>query len=241
MKQDNIPLPPENGWAIEIRQLTHERGWDFDTAFACVMLRYLNEGDVRPLGDLLTRRKRPGESSFLVLAMMLAPMRAQASEERVQIQYRFVLSENRGPGRPRRDDAALRKDRVQSVVEVLMTGAVAMSGGQDPGARFWTCLRRAIIAGVTRTVEQDFPLKATLVRVDGRKGRRRDPELRTRDEALAWFVEQRINRGDGYESAVIGTRDSIERTARDESRSVKLGEETIRAAYDARSRGKGVK
>jgi hypothetical protein len=237
--EDDIPLPPESGWGIEIRQLMKERAYDFDRSFAHVMERYLSEGDTRPLMDLLGRGARPREPAFPCLAAMLDPAN-EARPESVKIRYRFAFYKNRKPGRPKEADAERRNTLMRSVFWILKIGAKAMSENRSPDERFWLCLGRAL---ATKTCRSDFPWTAKLVRVDGRKGRRRDPELEKRDEVLAWFVEKHFERAGGYESAIRTTHEMIEKTAEEEgwrqTRGEKrIREKTIKDAYDARSNGK---
>ena len=65
-----FPLSLGYGWGNEVWELMIERGLDFDTAFANVMARYLDEGDVRPLLELLGTGNEPGPATLTYLAGM---------------------------------------------------------------------------------------------------------------------------------------------------------------------------
>jgi hypothetical protein len=85
---------------------------------------------------------------------------------------------------------------------------------------------------------KDLPLRAKLVRTDGHLGRPPDPEHETRDKALAYFVDQRIKRGDRYKTAIHDTQDMIHKHAREDGWGGQIGKKTIRNAYDNRNNGR---
>jgi len=81
--------------------------------------------------------------------------------------------------------------------------------------------------------KEAFPWKVEIVPVDRHQGRRKDPELDIRDWALARFVQQRIDEGDGYEAAIQGTLEEIRKFAKDEGWTGKIGRDPIIEAYAA--------
>jgi len=228
----DIPLQPDTGWGTEVRELMRERNQSFDQAFASVAIRYLAEGDLRPLKDLLGRaRLEPCEAVLRYLAAML--------EGSGSTPFRFGFEEARRRGRPSNT-----KPSVKGVIlatAVMMSGLRAMIDGRKPGWRFWHCLLAALDAGEPTKSRRpnDSPLKARLFSTGETRGRRPDPELETRDRVLAWNVQQRLDRGHGYESAVAGTLDAVREVASDEKWRGKISATTVRNAYDRSEKAGG--
>jgi hypothetical protein len=103
--KDDLPLKPDTPWGTEVRTLMREQDQGFDDAFAQVMENYFSRGRAEPLVDLLVRgRVAPGERARRFLAATIDP--AYASSSGINIRYRLAFNENRGPGRPRREEGA---------------------------------------------------------------------------------------------------------------------------------------
>jgi hypothetical protein len=103
--EDKLPLKPDTPWGTEVRALMREENQGFDDAFAQVMEKYFNRGEARPLVDLLLHgRVKAGERALRFLAATIDP--AYSPSSGIKIQYRLVIEENRGPGRPRREEGA---------------------------------------------------------------------------------------------------------------------------------------
>ncbi len=237
---DGLPLKPDTGWGTEVRRLMKDPGCDFDHAFAKVMARYLNQGDTRPLFDLVQRAKKEPEEPALRFLAKMFNLLPQASSSDVEIQYRFGFEPFRAKrGRPGPVEATKAK-AAGIVFSVLLNGVAKMAEGQKPGPIFWQYLFNAFDQTQRgSTTQSDFPVSAKLVRIDGSRGRRIDPELATRDKVLASFVEQHIKEGRGYDSSIKETRDELRRIARDEGWQGKVGEKTIKDAYDTRPKKMG--
>jgi hypothetical protein len=193
-------------------------GYGFDDSFVRVMAKYLDAGDTRPLLDLLRHKREPGEIAIKYLAaMMVTELRARLPL--TKIQYKFHFAQNRKVGPPKRDEQATRI--AQALGIIIVAGLDAMAEGKKPDKSFWKWFRYALEPG-------DFEL----IRIDGRKGRRKNPELNMQRKLLAQMVEKRIDRGDGYESAIQDTHDEIKKLAKDEGWRGNIGVTTIRNAFD---------
>jgi hypothetical protein len=130
----DIPLLPDTGWGTEVRDLMRERGQRFCEAFDFVTLRYLAQGDFRPITDLLWRsRIEPTETFLRYLAAM--------SKDDGETCFRLGFEVVRPPGRPQHSDSdtAHVKDNT-----ALMAGFMAMSEGRKPGWPFWRLLLAAL-------------------------------------------------------------------------------------------------
>jgi hypothetical protein len=258
--KNKIPLRPDAAREAEVRQLMKDRGFDvelagtpwgtetwklmrddqgldFDHAFAFVTERYLKEGDTRPLMDLLFRGREPSESTCKLLAVMMLPeIRANCSD--AGIKYEIGFRPRREARRPRLDE----QDAVTRACKYMMAGVATMAKGNRPGLHFWKCLIASLDAEHSRNAPKRcrkarksiFPLKGKLVRIDGTKGRGADPVLAMRNKGLAWLVQQRIDRGDGYKAAIQGTHEEINKLANDERwAGGTVSVTTVRNAYDA--------
>ena len=107
-----------------------------------------------------------------------------------------------------------------------------MAKGQKPDTSFWKFLRYAIWPRDFKTADKRiFPWKAELVRIDGSKGRRKDPKLDMRRLALAQFVQERRDQGESYEAAIQGTLEEIKKIAKAEGWGGRIGRDAIKAAY----------
>ncbi len=139
-------------------------------------------------------------------------------------------------GRPRSGETS---DLVKLVWAVLMNGTQALAKKRDPGRRFWRYLLAALDPEYRRLIHRDrdppFPLKAKVQPIRGLRGRRLDPELSTRDKALAWMVQRRIDRGERYKAAIYSTVTDIDEKRKEEGPRPERGpvtQRTVRNAYD---------
>ncbi len=197
----DIPLQPDTGWGTEVRELMRERNQSFDQAFASVAVRYLAEGDVRPLKDLLSRRREePGEAVLRYLAAML--------EGDGNTPFRFGFEDARPRGRRSVGSRDAAKAKADDATTVLICGLREIAEGRKPGWRFWNCFLGALDAGapIKSRGRNDFPLKARIFPTGKTRGRRSDPELEARDKVLAWSVQQRLDQGHGYR---VGRRGDV--------------------------------
>jgi hypothetical protein len=245
--EDAIPLVPDTPWCTEMRILMWEQGKEFDEAFAVVMERYLNSDDARPLHDLVQRsRTEPGTHARKFIAAMLDPGFARSSG--IEVRYRFGFKETHSRrGRPKRHEVDDEVDarQLQFFVSwcLIRKGRQAMKLGRKPHWSFWDCLTKALNENYIWIRQDEYPMKAKLERVDGRKGREANPELETRDQVLAESVQTHIDRGEKYAVAIKLVHKSIEDQGKAENwtgpRTGKICETTIRKVYDARSKAKG--
>jgi len=254
---DDIPWPPDTGWGIEARQL-RDQGYGPNQAVDRVVLKYLGLGDPRPLLDLLRRGKTPGSDVLRYLAAMIDPeYRTRFPNEPPQYEIRF-RPVGRKPERPKRSESVGASD----FHEFFKAYTTAMAEGRQPDSSFWKYLYSCLCYPLDPTQFQevyktDVRLTAKLVRIDGRKGGKRDPELETRDNMVAELVQERIDEfGPGnYDSAIKTVRNVMEdhvkkdleqATARGEEARVRYlyelqktkWEKTIKDAYDRRIKGK---
>jgi hypothetical protein len=213
----------DTDWRVEARQLAEARAWDYFRAYDLVTVRYLTEGDSRPLLDLILRRSRaPGLPASRYIAAMID------SEQRTRLQqaefpYVMRIVPNRGRGRPRTEQTA----------PWLSLGLRALAEERMPAMPFWFSLAAAIdFEGYERDKGMDFPWRAKLVRTDGRRGRPRDPGIPMRTLALATFVSEKMERGAKYEDAVEQVRADIEKQGAAEKWNGWIETQTIRDAYD---------
>jgi hypothetical protein len=230
-----IPLPPDTGWGAETHQLVRDRQYSGAHAVDCVLLRYLNEGDLRPLADLVRRgRAEPGPGALkLIAAMFDRDLRARFTN--VDFRYEFRIKDIRQRGRPALGKAGQGRG---SVREILQYGVAEMAEEKSPGKAFWGALFAALNVDIRQHAltrrGRSFPVEAKLLPIKKsngkRQGRRPDPEIPMRDAALATLVQQRRDAGECYDAAVAGTLETINATAKNESRSVKICQRTIRNA-----------
>jgi hypothetical protein len=235
--EDEIPLQPDTPWGTEVRTRMQEKGQGFDEAFTQVMERYFNRGVAEPLVDLLQRgRRAPSQHALKFLAATIDP--AHSSSSGLQIRYRLGIDENRRAGRPKRGDADALNAQKKHAVLILRAGTLTLAEGRNPVKPFWNCLIGALNAEAHWWPQNRFPLKAKLVRIDRRRGREVDPQLDTRDRVLAWFVQERVSRGYGYESAIRSTWEMLKSTGDAERWPGKIGPKTIKDAYDSHCKSK---
>ena len=225
-----------------------EQGKEFDEAFAVVMERYLNSDDARPLHDLVQRSKtEPGTRARKFIAAMLDPEFARSSG--IEVRYRFGFKETHSRrGRPKRhevdDGVDARRLPFLVAMALIRRGVQAIKLGRKPHWSFWDRLTKALNANEDwsrqdRSRQDEYPMKAKLERVDGRKGREANPELETRDQVLAESVQKHIDRGEKYVVAIKFVYESIKDQGKEENWTGKICETTIRNAYDARCKAKG--
>ena len=198
--EDDGPLSPGTAWGIEALWLAEARNWPPYRAFDHVLLRYLDQGDFRPLLCLLQHGKIPGGGVLRCLAAMIDPeFRARFPNASFPYEIRFEVSRKRG--RPKGYTSGITSAVV--VYWVFNAGVTAMKDGHRPVDLFWKQLADALDHDAYRQARGEaFPLKAKLVRTDGVKGRHRHPELGMRDRALAWSMSEAIKQGTNYEKAL---------------------------------------
>ena len=237
--EDRIPLDLDTPWYREVRNLMLERGEEFDEAFAVVMEGYLNSGEAQPLDDLVRRsRTEPGTRARKFIAAMIDPGFARSSG--IDVRYRFGFNDKRGRGRPKRQEVD-----AQFFVEMALIGRglTAIKLGRKPNWSFWDRLTMGLNENYRWSRQAEYPMKARLERVDGRKGREANPELETRDEVLAESVQKHIDRGEKYAIAIKLVYESIKDQGKKENwtgeRTGKICETIIGNAYAARSKAKG--
>jgi hypothetical protein len=126
----------------------------------------------------------------------------------------------------------------QKAVLFICAGTLTLAKGGNAGPRFWDCLIRALNAEAHWWPQSRFPLKAKPVRIDARKGREKEPELEIRSRVLASFVQARVDRGDGYDSAITLTHEDLIKTGKAEGWTGRIGRKTVKDAYDAHAKAK---
>jgi hypothetical protein len=223
----DIQLQP-SGWDIEVRQLERE-GYTFGEAIEAVTLCYLHAGDYCPLLNSALQGHTHSAKVMTYLAAMFDPNRAGNSVKPV---YAFDVKPIRRRGRP----ARMTSRSVKHAFFVLRSGVQEMAHGRNPDNLFWRFLAHALAGGsdqqIRRIRDVFFPVRANVQRIGGGKGRRPNPELPMRDKALAWLVQQRIDKGEQYKVAVPGTVEDL-RKLQDAGEWCALpNERTVRDAYD---------
>jgi hypothetical protein len=243
----DIPLSLGTPWFFRVRQLMKELACDFDYAFVRVMAKWLDAGYDEPLLDLLKHGMEPGEVARKYLAAMMVP-EYRARFPLTNIQYEFRLVPNRKAGRQSREEAR----RAQAIEFILAAGAEAMTKGGNPSKHFWRVFRYALRPEDFPTDKGRFPWKAKLARIDGRAGRRKNPE--PADAVRAWFVEKHRSgrehvRG-SYRSATDDAHEELKGHEEDHKKSLEkvetlkkgkrwsagISKAAIRNAYDKKLR-----
>jgi hypothetical protein len=242
-----------NAWRFEASKLHKGRGWDSYRASDHVLVRYLAAGDARPLVDLLLNLSgQPGRRASEFIAAItdgrellnlitgnsdLPLIDVRARFRHCAQPYEIRISERRGRGRPK----AGPEDATNSEICLrLGFGFAGLAERKRPPREFWIDFAKALRFG--EYGGQPFPFKAKVVRTDGRLGRRRDPGLEARDEALHFFVAKKIEGGmKKYEDALEEVRREIEALCKADRAlghaEIGLVERgTIRASYDRWSR-----
>jgi hypothetical protein len=194
------PMSPGTPWGIEALWIARSRGWnDGYRAFDRVVMRYLSQGDTRPLEDLLEHARVPGRVGLRYIAAMI-DREFRKRVRGVRFPYEILFEERRGRGRPSRRELNPSGGWVYALLE---TGVEAMSRGHRPDEQFWKYLLWALQPWRYRQSRgKDFPCTAKLARTNGSKGRRQNPELEMRDRALGWDVRPAIEAGETYEAAL---------------------------------------
>jgi hypothetical protein len=233
MESEDAETPPDldTSWLGSAQDLAIARNWHFWRAFDHVLVKYLMDGDTRPLLDLIFRQKRTPSLRVGEYIAAMIDRRFLARFPDPNFPYEIRIKENRRPGRPRNGATArLSADECQ---QTLATGLRAIEEGRLPVRDFWLDLATAIdFDGSKRNKCANFPLRAELVRTDGRNGRRKDPSLLRRKFALAAFVAERMENGAKYDQAVEEVRTEIENVGKAQKWKGWVGSQTIRDAYD---------
>jgi hypothetical protein len=233
-------IPPDRctSWGTEALELVAEIECTEDQAREEVTLRYLYDGDCRPLLDWALGGHIPSTKIMRIVAGMFD--REYRCGDAADVRYEFRIDEVRTPGRPRGGDGvgSLGSRLARSMHE---HGAKKLAKGIDPGRHFWLALTNALVQGNSRWIwrqdnaQASFPLKAMVQKhTQGRSG---NPELSMRDKLLAQLVKERIDKGEPYEFAVDKVFEQIEETRPGDgprgsgSRDL-IKKRTIRDAYD---------
>ena len=183
MMNYDYPQWADNGWKTEARKLMTEGGCDYNRAVDLVALRYLSAGNSRSFLDFMQQPEpmwAPGLDVRMYLAGMIDPeFKKRFSKGSFTYQIVFVGKQ----GRPRAEDIT------DGYLAVLKSGAAAMANGRQPGPVFWNLLWLLLAAFEDpeqfRSWHGRAPdVRAEIARIDGRKGRKSDPELETRSPGL---------------------------------------------------------
>lgn len=217
-----------SGWDREARQLIAEYRCTVGQAVETVTLRYLRSGNYRPLFDSWLRAHVPGPKVRALLAAMLDPhYRAENSPD---TDYEFVFKAVLKRGRPKKPQI------LDRFLVSLRRGTKELTQERDPRRVFWCYLFAALDSEYRRMVEEDigelFPWRAKLQPIKRGRGRRPDPELAARDDVLARMVQQRMDEGEKYESAIERTLEAVENDGRIEKWRGWIRRPTVRNAYD---------
>jgi hypothetical protein len=214
----------DTDWRVEAGRLAEAREWGFFRAYDHVAMRYLMEGDCRPLLDLILRQRRaPGFSIARYIAAMIDG-EERARFPRVEFPYVIRITRSRGRGRP----------KIEPPIAWLTAGLRSLAEARMPAMRFWFYLAAAIdFEGYRRDKRADFLWRAKLVRTDGRRGAPRNPDLPMRNIALASFVSEKMEQGAKYEDAIAQVRADIGKQGAAENWKGWVETQTIRDAYDA--------
>ncbi|WP_428671905.1 hypothetical protein [Reyranella sp.] len=160
--------------------------------------------------------------------------RARLADEQLTFEIRFEDRRMRGRPKGGRRRGSSARFRVHWKADTTK-----MSEGLQPHPHFWGCLRAGLMetnnpALFREIFKTSLPFTVKIVQIDGRRGRRPNPELGERDRVLADFVEHRMSLDHGYDSAILGTLDQIWATAKEECWRGTIGKKTIKDAYDRR-------
>lgn len=203
--EDDFRLPLIYGWRIDAWQLMKKKGYDFDQACDCVTLEYFTGGDARPFVDFFIWRWTPGSEVLKYLAAMIDPKFRTCPRNGTPLYEIRFQPIGREPKRPKRSESVTACD----FHETLKADTSAMAEGRSPTKGFLGklhgCLCYALDPEQFREIyKKDVRVSANLVRIDGRKGDKRDPELPIRDDFFGELVEKHIdNFGPGcYEAAI---------------------------------------
>jgi hypothetical protein len=190
-----------NGWQGDAYDLVRTHGYEINQARDVVVLRYFGFGHVRPFLDFLRLGWTPGSAVLKQLAAMIDPEFRRGLA--VQPQFKFRIK-RRGRGRP--DKAFLQE---------FKDSAAAMSEGRSPKISFlenlWKWMCAAEDPEQFQSIYGEIQMTATLVRFDGRRGDKQDPEVKRRDCFFADLVRMYIDMfGPGsYASAIEAIADNM--------------------------------
>jgi hypothetical protein len=177
---DDLPFQGADGktapspWYVRAWQLINRDGYTLDAAVEAVILLYLDAGDLRPLFDAIGNDYRP-TSKVMANLFSLLPT----------IGINVIRRGKRGPKK--------NTDVEKMIFHVLKEGAKDLSVGRSPGNLFWDFLwaafepQRRPVVERKRGLQGPFSVEAKMLRGPGAPGRHLD--LETRDEMLAWFVQ----------------------------------------------------
>lgn len=221
------------GWGTEVRELM---GTDpllqFGDALDQVAVRYLGEGDSRPLLHLLWRGRLPGvRLQRYVGAMISADSRADVVTP--PIYYKIQLQPRRNARRPHKDEYLKAE---AACAEIRAAFSQAEEGCHVP-PRVWVFLFRSLREEIEKNLSNaqhpaQVPVIGRLVRLDGRKGRSVDPELAMRDKVIGWKVGNKIGSGAPYKRAIHEVTQELPDPAWEKQWGIRLTPRTIRGAYE---------
>jgi hypothetical protein len=126
----------------------------------------------------------------------------------------------------------------QKALLILNIGTFRLTKGENPGRPFWDCFVSALNAEAHWGRQSRFFLKAKLVRITGRKGREKQPELEIRSRVLASLVRAHVDLREGYEAAIELTHEALIKAGEAENWPGKIGRKTVKDAYDKHAKGK---
>jgi hypothetical protein len=217
-------IDPNSAWVGEALKIANALGVDFYHALDRVIVYFLLNGDTRALLDLLHAGREPGLEAACYAGGMLDDRLRTAIPADIAPRYKIDIVDNRGRGKPS-ERAIKRAEAKRGYIE---TGLRLLRNKRPAPRLFWITLRKAL------DPPPDFPLRAELVRIDGGSGRPSDPELPIMKSVLADLMEAKIAKETKYEDAAAAVLADIEEQAADEGWTGKIGEETIRKAYNQR-------
>jgi hypothetical protein len=217
-------IDPNSAWAGAALLIAKKLGVDFYHALDRIVVRFLIDGDVRPLVEVLAVGREPGlRAAQFIGGMLDEHLRATIPADSAP-RFKINIVDNRGRGKP--SEKAIKRAKARR--EQIETGLRLLRNGRQAYRLFWITLRKALDPA------PDFPLRAELVRIDGGTGRPSDPELSIRDFVLATLMEEKMAKKSKYEDPAADVLAYIEEQAADEGWTGKVGEETIRKAYNQR-------
>jgi hypothetical protein len=196
-----------------------------------VTLRYLRDGDCRPLYDAGLRGHAHNAEVLGQVAAMLDLECRSKLEQPPCYELLFDFEPGRRKGRPRHDEVPNSKARI--FYAVLRHGLRALFNKGDPGQEFWRIFAAALDPGIFSLPE--FPVRAQVRRIDRKSGRRRDPTLQKREEAIGRLVQKHRERGEKYDAAIDAVVKEIEAAKEEEGdrgRGMVVHRRIVRNAYD---------
>lgn len=213
---------PNSAWSLASRLIADRDGVDFYHALDRVIVYWLINGDSRPLIELLAHGREPGLRTAQFIGGMLDERLRATIPADIAPRFRIDIVDNLRRGKPSKKMIARARARRQQIE----TGLRLLRDGRPAYRLFWITLRRAFDQAL------DFPLRAEIVRIDGGTGRPANPELPIVAVVLANLMKDKIEQGTKYQFAAADVLADIKKQAAHEGWTGKIGEETIRKAYN---------